>query len=96
MKAIKASFALFAFALLLSIPLRTISALPAASVTQPGTSQAVLVAKKKKAVSFCEKQWRQCTAQCKKGKGDQASCASSCEFDFQWCIGFCPSGPNPC
>jgi hypothetical protein len=89
----------FAFALLLSIPpLRATSALPAVSpASQSLTSHSILIAKKRKAVSFCEKQWRQCTAQCKKGpKGEQDSCTSICQFDFQWCNAFCPSGPNPC
>jgi hypothetical protein len=43
-------------------------------------------------LSFCEAQYRKCTAGCKKDD----LCMTGCAFDKSWCEGFCPNGPKPC
>jgi hypothetical protein len=54
--------------------------------TASTSSRIVQVAKK------CDQAFKRCVKQCKK---DQ-SCVSMCAFDRDWCVGFCPFGPDPC
>lgn len=90
--------ALLLGAVLMLTATSSIKASSAMSVAEPGRSvgglTAILPAAARKR-SFCQTQFQQCVARCKRGS-DVDACVSICAGDEWWCSAFCPSGPNPC